>query len=450
MLSGLKLRLSDKYRINVLSKAPYVATIDNFMSGEDIDSILATVTDWQEPQMETPDESNEEEEEEETKADNKKTTSLRQRKTSEDTEEGGEEATEEKSSDSAAKQTVTGKVDTKPISKPTSATSASVSTSNKDTKLVSTKPPSTANAATSAAKSPVAATKIVSTKPPVMATRNSSSFAKDAKSQVGKAPSGVSNSMKAPVSASKIVSTKPPFVAKNTSTVTRTHLSQSQSQNHHKSDLRFRALQTVSQQKERHENEDEDEKKHDEDEDNGHHDKHTRRRLAAARMRIPQSRPGSHAWCMGECAESEEVNEILTKLEEATFVPKVNMEHFQLLKFEKGQGYYAHMDADVSERILPCGPRILSVIIYLTDVTAGGETAFPNLNITVQPKKGRLLLFQNVAGDDPKFEAIDHKISHGGMPVEKGTKIIMKNFLHPYNFVESLKWDCLNHHINMQ
>ncbi len=37
--------------------------------------------------------------------------------------------------------------------------------------------------------------------------------------------------------------------------------------------------------------------------------------------------------------------------------------------------------------------RQISVIIYLNDVDEGGETVFPDFNITIKPKKGTILFF---------------------------------------------------------
>lgn len=57
MLAELKGRLSDKYTVNVLSTAPYVATIDNFLTDGEIDSVLSSLAGWQEPQLRGGDES---------------------------------------------------------------------------------------------------------------------------------------------------------------------------------------------------------------------------------------------------------------------------------------------------------------------------------------------------------------------------------------------------------
>lgn len=61
-----------------------------------------------------------------------------------------------------------------------------------------------------------------------------------------------------------------------------------------------------------------------------------------------------------------------------------------------------HHDYIPHQRNRQCGPRILTLFIYLNDVPAGGETFFPlspkggDRNVTVKPKRGMALLFPNV------------------------------------------------------
>ena len=44
------------------------------------------------------------------------------------------------------------------------------------------------------------------------------------------------------------------------------------------------------------------------------------------------------------------------------------------------------------QKLLSCGPRILTFFLYLSDVEEGGETVFTNLGIKVKPKRGRALI----------------------------------------------------------
>eukprot|EP00596_Hydrurales_sp_CCMP1899_P003992 CAMPEP_0119052366 /NCGR_PEP_ID=MMETSP1177-20130426/73689_1 /TAXON_ID=2985 /ORGANISM="Ochromonas sp, Strain CCMP1899" /LENGTH=458 /DNA_ID=CAMNT_0007031911 /DNA_START=271 /DNA_END=1644 /DNA_ORIENTATION=+ len=108
---------------------------------------------------------------------------------------------------------------------------------------------------------------------------------------------------------------------------------------------------------------------------------------------LSTGRTSSNAWCQRECEQNPEVKKIVAKIEDVTNVPKDNFESFQILKYELGQKYTAHHDADQADVNLACGPRILTFFLYLSDVEEGGETNFPLLNISVKPKKGRALLW---------------------------------------------------------
>ena len=78
-----------------------------------------------------------------------------------------------------------------------------------------------------------------------------------------------------------------------------------------------------------------------------------------------------------------------------------NYESFQVLKYEIGQRYGVHHDYGNEDRKLACGPRILTFFLYLSDVEEGGETAFPNLGLSVTPKKGKALLWPSTLDQNP-------------------------------------------------
>ena len=59
-------------------------------------------------------------------------------------------------------------------------------------------------------------------------------------------------------------------------------------------------------------------------------------------------------------------------------------------------------------------------MIYLNDDFEGGETHFPSLNLVVKPKKGKLVIWDNVNEDG----SLDFNSLHAGLPVKKGFKYI--------------------------
>ncbi|XWS13980.1 hypothetical protein CRYUN_Cryun36dG0084800 [Craigia yunnanensis] len=66
------------------------------------------------------------------------------------------------------------------------------------------------------------------------------------------------------------------------------------------------------------------------------------------------------------------------KISTWTFLPKENGEDIQVLRYEHGQKYDPHYDYFADKvNIARGGHRIATVLMYLTDVTKGGETVFP-------------------------------------------------------------------------
>ena len=71
----------------------------------------------------------------------------------------------------------------------------------------------------------------------------------------------------------------------------------------------------------------------------------------------------------------------------------------------------------------------------------GGETAFPSLNITVRPKRGRALLWPSVR--ELNLEHPDHRTSHEARPVVTGLKYAANAWLHLYDFRGPHKVGCV-------
>jgi prolyl 4-hydroxylase len=92
------------------------------------------------------------------------------------------------------------------------------------------------------------------------------------------------------------------------------------------------------------------------------------------------------------------------------------------------------------QKLLSCGPRILTFFLYLSDVEEGGETVFPTLNIKVKPKKGRALLWPSVLDEDPENQ--DPRTTHAAATVIKGKKYAANAWIHLYDFEKSNLWGC--------
>ncbi|ALC47624.1 PH4alphaMP, partial [Drosophila busckii] len=105
----------------------------------------------------------------------------------------------------------------------------------------------------------------------------------------------------------------------------------------------------------------------------------------------------------------------------------LNMQHaeqLQIANYGIGGHYEPHMDSfddsyDYSEEDDTTN-RIATGIFYLSDVQAGGGTAFPFLPLLVKPERGSLLLWYNLhTSGDP-----DYRTRHAGCPVLQGSKWI--------------------------
>ncbi len=124
------------------------------------------------------------------------------------------------------------------------------------------------------------------------------------------------------------------------------------------------------------------------------------------------------------------VKRIEQRISEITNTPVVNGEGLQILNYVGGGEYRPHFDYfpdNEGGRIHKArgGQRIITVIMYLNNVTAGGATILPKINLSVYPKKGSALYFSyfNSAGQ------VDPITLHGGAPVIEGEKWIATKWI---------------------
>ncbi|KAL3802627.1 hypothetical protein HJC23_011951, partial [Cyclotella cryptica] len=143
----------------------------------------------------------------------------------------------------------------------------------------------------------------------------------------------------------------------------------------------------------------------------------------------------STAWCdyPNNCRSEDIPQRIHDRIAKVTGIMVGNSEDFQISKYETGQVIDIHHDYVDAQQNRRCGPRILTFLLYLSDVDGGGETIFPYFGITVKPKLGRALLWPNVFHSDPKTK--DKRMVHGAKSVVKGQKFVANAWLHLYEFV---------------
>jgi prolyl 4-hydroxylase len=111
--------------------------------------------------------------------------------------------------------------------------------------------------------------------------------------------------------------------------------------------------------------------------------------------------------------------------------PVENGEGLQILRYGIGGEYKPHFDyfsptdPGSQAHLAKGGQRVSTLIIYLNDVQAEGETTFPAIGLRVAPRKGSAVYFEycNSLGQ------VDDKTLHAGTPVAAGEKWIATKWM---------------------
>jgi len=133
-------------------------------------------------------------------------------------------------------------------------------------------------------------------------------------------------------------------------------------------------------------------------------------------------RTGEVAWV--KHGHTPIVRGLVKRVSELVAIPVSHAESLQVVHYGETQEYRPHHDAwDLStangkERTAASGQRLITALMYLNEVDAGGATEFPGLKIQIEPVPGRMALFHNTSesGD------LHRKSLHGGLPVVGGEK----------------------------
>lgn len=106
-------------------------------------------------------------------------------------------------------------------------------------------------------------------------------------------------------------------------------------------------------------------------------------------------------------------------------------EPIQVLRYQNGGEYKPHYDwfdpnsVGGQKNIKQAGQRVGTFLMYLSDVEAGGATAFPKLGFEIRPKAGMALYFADIHSDG----SIDPQTLHSSVPVIRGTKYLATKWL---------------------
>lgn len=117
--------------------------------------------------------------------------------------------------------------------------------------------------------------------------------------------------------------------------------------------------------------------------------------------------------------------------------PPENSEGLQVLHYGPGGVYPPHFDflvpsnPAVAQSIARSGQRVSTLIVYLNDVAAGGETVFPEAGFSVVPRRGNGVYFEYT---NSRMQ-VDPRSAHGGAPVLQGEKWIVTKWMRSLKFV---------------
>ncbi|CAB4003501.1 probable prolyl 4-hydroxylase 10 [Paramuricea clavata] len=116
------------------------------------------------------------------------------------------------------------------------------------------------------------------------------------------------------------------------------------------------------------------------------------------------------------------------RIKQATGLAPENGGKFQITSYPRNVGYKNHTDCvlDQEEK----RDRYATILVYLKDVAEGGETVFPELGLSVTPKKGLALVWNSMTEDGQ----CDPSSIHNAAQVIQGHKYILQRWYYYQNF----------------
>ncbi len=113
-----------------------------------------------------------------------------------------------------------------------------------------------------------------------------------------------------------------------------------------------------------------------------------------------------------------------------------HLEPWQLTRYRRGDGFDYHLDCG-AHGDHPAGERRRTILIVIEEPQAGGATHFRALGKRVSPRRGRLIVWNNLL---PTGHC-NHAMIHAGRPVWRGRKTILTTFEHELPYCEADRGD---------
>uniref|UniRef100_A0A672RS31 procollagen-proline 4-dioxygenase n=1 Tax=Sinocyclocheilus grahami TaxID=75366 RepID=A0A672RS31_SINGR len=147
-------------------------------------------------------------------------------------------------------------------------------------------------------------------------------------------------------------------------------------------------------------------------------------KLTTAHYRVSKS-----AWLSGY--EHSTIEKINQRIEDITGLEMDTAEELQVANYGVGGQYEPHFDFGRKDepdafKELGTGNRIATWLFYMSDVSAGGATVFPDVGAAVWPKKGTAVFWYNLFASGEG----DYSTRHAACPVLVGNKWVSNKWIH--------------------
>ena len=147
---------------------------------------------------------------------------------------------------------------------------------------------------------------------------------------------------------------------------------------------------------------------------------------AVGASRESDGRTGSVAWIPHD--KTQVVRGLVKRVSNLVGIPVRHAESLQVVHYAETQQYRPHFDAyDMNtekgrQRTERGGQRLVTALCYLNQPDDGGGTVFPKLDLEVDAKPGRMVIFHNIADPSVSDLTRNPRALHGGAPVWGGEK----------------------------
>ncbi|XP_034163813.1 prolyl 4-hydroxylase subunit alpha-1b isoform X3 [Pangasianodon hypophthalmus] len=150
---------------------------------------------------------------------------------------------------------------------------------------------------------------------------------------------------------------------------------------------------------------------------------------ATGKLTTAQYRVSKSAWLTGY--EHPVIERINQRIEDITGLDMLTAEELQVANYGVGGQYEPHFDFGRKDepdafKELGTGNRIATWLFYMSDVSAGGATVFPDVGAAVWPKKGTAVFWYNLFSSGEG----DYSTRHAACPVLVGNKWVSNKWIH--------------------